>query len=120
MPKIGLSDEARKKGLEKARLVRKKRSDIKNQLKKGNTDLTTLFNDTKLFEEYIAGGIHRVIGGDLDSFLIFFCRLFPLFAVPVLFFWMRGSGFSFTGSFTGAALYAVFLPALLTSQTSKS
>lgn len=55
MSLTGLSDEARKKGLEKARLVRKKRSDIKNQLKKGDTSLTALFKDRELFEEYIAG-----------------------------------------------------------------
>ena len=50
-----LSDEARKKGLEKARLVRKKRSEIKEQLKKGKTNINKLFKDQKLFENYIAG-----------------------------------------------------------------
>jgi hypothetical protein len=69
--------------------------------------------ENSIFEEYIAGGIHRITGGDFDSFLTFFSRLFPLFAIPVLFFWMRNSGFSFPESFTGGALYAVFLPALL-------
>jgi len=69
--------------------------------------------ENSIFEEYIAGGIHRVVGGDFDSFLTFFCRLFPLFAVPVLFFWMRNSGYSFSEASAGAALYAVFLPALL-------
>lgn len=51
----GLSDEARKRGLEKAHLVRKTRSGIKDQLKKGETSLTALFKDRKLYEEYIAG-----------------------------------------------------------------
>jgi len=51
----GLSDEARKKGLEKARIVRKKRSEIKNRLKKGKTSVKALFRDKKLFDEYIAG-----------------------------------------------------------------
>jgi hypothetical protein len=50
-----LSDEARKKGLEKARVVRKKRSEIKDRLKKGKTTIRALFKDKKLFEEYISG-----------------------------------------------------------------
>ena len=50
-----LSDEARKRGLEKARLVRKKRSEIKEQLKKGKTNMGKLFGDQELFENYIAG-----------------------------------------------------------------
>ena len=52
---INLSEEARKKGLEKARLVRKKRSEIKEQLKKGKTSIGKLFKDRELFENYIAG-----------------------------------------------------------------
>lgn len=55
MALTSLSDEARKKGLKKAHLVRKTRSGIKNQLKKGKTDLNALFKNTKLYEEYIAG-----------------------------------------------------------------
>jgi len=69
--------------------------------------------ENSVFEEYIAGGIHRVTGGDLDSFLHLFCLLFPLLVVPAIFLWMRSSNFSSQESFTGAALYAVFLPALL-------
>jgi len=69
--------------------------------------------ENSLFEEYIAGGIHRIIGGDLNRFLLIFCRLFPLLAVPVIFFWMRNSGFNLQESSAGAGLYAVFLPALL-------
>ena len=34
-----LTDEARKKGLEKARVVRKRRSEIKEELKQGKTNL---------------------------------------------------------------------------------
>ena len=70
-------------------------------------------SENSIFEEYIAGGIHRLLGGDLNSFLVFFCRLFPLFTVPVIFLWMRNSAFSTGESFSGAGLYAVFLPALL-------
>lgn len=55
MTLANLSDEARKKGLEKARLVRKKRSEIKEQLKKGKTSINKLFKDQELFENYIAG-----------------------------------------------------------------
>lgn len=55
MALTGLSEEVRKKGLEKARLVRKTRSEIKDQLKKGKTDLNALFKDRKLYEEYIVG-----------------------------------------------------------------
>ena len=55
MTLTNLSDEARKKGLEKARLVRKKRSEIKEQLKKGKTSIDKLFKDHELFENYIAG-----------------------------------------------------------------
>ncbi len=69
--------------------------------------------ENSIFEEYIAGGIHRVTGGDFDSFLHLFCLLFPLLVVPVIFYWMRSSNFSSQESSTGAALYAVFLPALL-------
>ena len=69
--------------------------------------------ENSIFEEYIAGGIHRIIGGDLNTFLLAFCRLFPLLTVPVLFFWMYYSRFSFQEACTGAGMYAVFLPALL-------
>ncbi|PIE51703.1 hypothetical protein CSA37_04900 [Candidatus Fermentibacteria bacterium] len=69
--------------------------------------------ENSIFEEYIAGGIHRITGGDLNSFLTFFCRGFPLLLVPVLFFWMKKTGFSSGESFFAALLYAVFLPALL-------
>ena len=50
-----LSDEARKKGLEKARVVRKRRSQIKEELKQGKTTIKKLFKDEKLFEEYVSG-----------------------------------------------------------------
>jgi len=50
-----LSDESRKKGLEKARMVRKKRSEIKNNLKQGKTTINKLFKDKKLFDEYVSG-----------------------------------------------------------------
>jgi len=50
-----LSEEARKKGLEKAKLIRRKRSEIKEQLKNGSISINELFNDHEIFEEYIAG-----------------------------------------------------------------
>lgn len=69
--------------------------------------------ENSIFEEYIAGGIHRFTGGDLTAFLTVFCRLFPLLALPVIFLWMSGAGFSLPESSAGAAFYAVFLPAML-------
>lgn len=69
--------------------------------------------ENSVFEEYIAGGIHRITGGDFNTFLSLFCRLFPLLAVPVIFLWMRNSTFTIPESFAGSGMYAVFLPALL-------
>ncbi len=69
--------------------------------------------ENSIFEEYIAGGIHRLIGGDVNAFLIIFCRFFPLLTLPVLFFWMYYSRFSLQEALAGAGIYAVFLPALL-------
>ena len=48
-----LSDSDRKKGLEKARQVRKKRAEIKNLLKKGKLDMKSLFAREELFEEFV-------------------------------------------------------------------
>jgi len=71
-------------------------------------------SENSIFEEYIAGGIYRVIPVvDFDSFLQFFCRFFPLLTAVALYFWMTNSGFSFYQSISGSALYGVFLPALL-------
>jgi len=50
-----LSEEARKKGLEKAKLVRRNRAEIKEKLKNGRISINELFNDQEIFEEYIAG-----------------------------------------------------------------
>lgn len=69
--------------------------------------------ENSIFEEYLAGGLHRLIGGDFNGFLRAFSRLFPLLLLPVLFFWMTGLGYSRSESLFGAALYGVFLPALL-------
>jgi hypothetical protein len=49
-----LSEGDRKKGLEKARLIRKKRAEIKDMLKEGKTDIKVLFKDRELFEKYIS------------------------------------------------------------------
>ncbi|MBN2073012.1 MAG: hypothetical protein JW770_03590 [Actinobacteria bacterium] len=50
-----MSNSDRMKGLEKARKVRQKRSEIKNQLKKGETDLCMLFKDGEFFDDFISG-----------------------------------------------------------------
>lgn len=55
MPLNSLSDEDRRKGLKKAREMRKKRSEIKNLLKKGDRDIRSLFKDDELFEKYVTG-----------------------------------------------------------------
>lgn len=49
-----LSKEDRRRGLKKARLVRKKRASIKNSLKKREIDLKTLFTNKELYDGYIA------------------------------------------------------------------
>jgi len=54
MSKPNLSEEARMKGLKNGRLVRKKRSEIKNSLKEGKTNLKSLFSDKELFGKYIS------------------------------------------------------------------
>ncbi len=72
--------------------------------------------ENSIFEEYLAGGLHRVTGGDFDSFIRLFSRLFPLLTIPVLFFWMRNTGYRTDESLLGSAIYAVFLPALLRSR----
>ena len=69
--------------------------------------------ENSIFEEYLAGGLHRVTGGDFDSFIRLFSRLFPLLTIPVLFLWMRNTGFRTDESLLGSAIYTVFLPALL-------
>ncbi len=48
-----LSESDRKKGLEKARLIRKKRAEIKDLLKQGKTNIQKLFKDKELFEKYL-------------------------------------------------------------------
>ena len=50
----GLSEEDRKKGLEKAHMVRRKRAEIKNSLKSGETNMKKLFKDNDFFNEYIS------------------------------------------------------------------
>ena len=46
-----LSDKDRRKGLEKARQIRKKRAQIKESLKKGKLDIKSLFKDKKLYAD---------------------------------------------------------------------
>lgn len=54
MPLNNLNDNDRRKGLEKARQVRKKRAEIKEQLKKGKTNLKSLFKDQRLITDYVS------------------------------------------------------------------
>jgi hypothetical protein len=69
--------------------------------------------ENSIFEEYIAGGLHRVAGGDFDSFIRIFCLLFPLLTIPFLFLWMRSAGYGTRYSLAGSALYAFIFPALI-------
>ncbi len=70
-------------------------------------------SENSIFEEYIAGGIHRITGGDFDDFMKFFCLLFPLLTIPLLYLWMRAADYSITCALAGSALYAFLFPALL-------
>jgi len=66
-----------------------------------------------IFEEYIAGGLHSVIGGDFDSYMRIFCLVFPLLAVIGIHLWAGAAGFSRRTALAASALYGIMLPALL-------
>jgi hypothetical protein len=66
-----------------------------------------------IFEEYIAGGLHRLIGGDFDSFMRLFCLVFPLLAIPGIYLWTGAAGFSRRTALSASALYGILLPAIL-------
>jgi len=70
-------------------------------------------SENSIFEEYIAGGIHRITGGDFDDFMKIFCLLFPLMTIPFLFLWMRAADYSIPFALAGSTLYAFIFPALL-------
>lgn len=66
-----------------------------------------------IFEEYVAGGVHRIAGGDFDDFIRNFALFFPLLVIPALYLWMRGAGFGKWPSLQASALYGFLLPAIL-------
>lgn len=66
-----------------------------------------------IFEEYLAGGVHRITGGDFDDFIRTFALFFPLLVIPALYLWMRGAGFEKWPSLASSALYGFLLPAIL-------
>ncbi len=70
-------------------------------------------SENSIFEEYIAGGIHRITGGDFDYFIGIFSLLFPLLTIPFLYLWMRAADYTITSALAGSALYAFIFPALL-------
>lgn len=70
-------------------------------------------SQNSIFEEYVAGGLHVIIGGDLDGFMRTFCLLFPLLVIPGIYLWMRSAGIRSLPAAASSALYAVLLPALL-------
>jgi hypothetical protein len=69
--------------------------------------------ENSIFEEYIAGGIHGLVGGDISGFLRFFCIAFPLLVIPGLYLWMKGTGVPGREALLGASAYGILLPALL-------
>lgn len=69
--------------------------------------------ENSIFEEYLAGWLHRLVGGDFQRFLRFFCLAFPLLSLPGIFLWLRISGMGFRRSLLSAQIYGFFLPALL-------
>ncbi|MFO7626747.1 MAG: hypothetical protein R6V62_05775 [Candidatus Fermentibacteraceae bacterium] len=66
-----------------------------------------------IFEEYIAGGLHRVLGGDFDRFMRLFCLVFPLLAIPGIYLWTGAAGFCRRTALSASALYGILLPAIL-------
>ncbi|MCD4847993.1 MAG: hypothetical protein K8R76_07370 [Candidatus Aegiribacteria sp.] len=70
-------------------------------------------SENSIFEEYLAGGLHRITGGDFNSFLRLFCLLFPLLTIPALYFWLRACNYTIPYALAGSSLYAFLLPALL-------
>lgn len=66
-----------------------------------------------IFEEYIAGGLHSVIGGDFDRFMRLFCLTFPLLAIPGIYLWTVAAGFCQRTALSASALYGILLPAIL-------
>ena len=70
-------------------------------------------SENSIFEEYIAGGIHRLTGGDFDYFIRIFSLLFPLLLIPLLYLWMRAADYTIPSALAGSALYAFIFPALL-------
>jgi hypothetical protein len=70
-------------------------------------------SQNSIFEEYVAGGLHRIIGGDFDSFIRTFCLLFPLLVIPFLFLWMMSAGYDRWSALAACSLYGFLLPAML-------
>jgi len=69
--------------------------------------------ENSIFEEYIAGGLHALTGGDFNAFMRFFSIFFPLLAIPGLILWMRRGGIPSRSALLGGAAYGILLPALL-------
>ena len=70
-------------------------------------------SQNSIFEEYLAGGMHRIIGGDFDDFIRLFSLAFPLLTAVFLYLWMRAASYSSWKALAGAAVYTVLFPALL-------
>lgn len=70
-------------------------------------------SENSIFEEYIAGGLFRLVGGDFDSFLRFFCLAFPLLGMAGLALWLSAAGYDRRQAIAGGLLYGFMVPAML-------
>lgn len=70
-------------------------------------------SQNSIFEEYIAAFLYRIVGGDFDSFMVFFSRFFPLLILPGIALWMLSAGYRFRVVLIAAIIAAVLLPGLL-------
>ena len=71
--------------------------------------------ENSIFEEYIAGGLHRAVfpGTDFQDFLRVFCLAFPLLGMAAILLWFREAGLGGTQAAMAALAYGFLLPAML-------
>lgn len=74
-----------------------------------------LTSENSIFEEYIAGGLHRAIfpGTDFQDFLRVFCIAFPLLGMIAILLWFREAGLGASRAAMAALAYGFLLPAML-------
>lgn len=74
-----------------------------------------LTSENSIFEEYIAGGLHRALfpGTDFQDFLRIFCLAFPLLGMVAILLWFREAGLGTDRAAMAALAYGFLLPAML-------